>query len=63
MSEEERAHESMLKVLEKAGYSISDRVPEKVYARVARHLAGKGYNSSVIYKTCSKLKRDNGMGS
>jgi len=63
LSEEERANEAMLKVLEKAGYSISDRVPEKVYARVARNLAGKGYNSSVIYKTCSKLNRDNGMGS
>lgn len=62
LSEEERANEAMLKVLEKSGYSITDRVPEKVYARVARNLAGKGYNSSVIYKTCSKLKRDNGMG-
>ena len=63
LSEEERANEAMLKVLEKSGYSISDKVPEKVYARVARNLAGKGYNSSVIYKTCGKIKRDNGMGS
>lgn len=58
LSEEERANEVMLKLLEKSGYSISDKVPRKVYARVARSLAGKGYNSSVIYKVCSKIKQD-----
>lgn len=58
LSEEERAYDAMLKILDKSGYSISDRVPEKVYARLARNLAGKGYNTSIIYKTCSKIKRD-----
>lgn len=58
LSDEERANEVMLKLLEKSGYSISDKVPRKVYARVARSLAGKGYNSSVIYKVCSKIKQD-----
>lgn len=58
LSDEERANEVMLKLLEKSGYSISDKVSRKVYARVARSLAGKGYNSSVIYKVCSKIKQD-----
>ena len=58
LSEEERANEVMLKILEKSGYSISDKVPKKIYARIARNLAGKGYNSTVIYKVCSKINQD-----
>lgn len=61
LSDEDRANEVMLKLLEKSGYSISDRVPRKIYARVARNLAGKGYNSSVIYKVCSKINQDSGL--
>lgn len=59
LSEEERANEVMLKILEKSGYSISEKVPKKIYARIARNLAGKGYNSTVIYKVCSKINQDN----
>lgn len=61
LSEEERANEVMLKLLEKSGYSISDKVPRKIYARVARNLARKGYNSSVIYKVCSKINQDSAL--
>lgn len=61
LSEEDRANEVMLKLLEKSGYSISDKVPRKIYARVARNLAGKGYNSSVIYKVCSKINQDRAL--
>ena len=59
--EEDRANEVMLKLLEKSGYSISDKVPRKIYARVARNLASKGYNSSVIYKVCSKINQDSAL--
>lgn len=61
LSEEDRANEVMVKLLEKSGYSISDKVPRKIYARVARNLASKGYNSSVIYKVCSKINQDSAL--
>ena len=61
LCEEERANEVMVRLLEKSGYSISDKVPRKIYARVARNLASKGYNSSVIYKVCSKINQDSAL--